>query len=196
MKLWICWSTDPQHKEKLSCCSWRFSHSCATCQSVSELLLRSQAAEQSFHCRLGVCVSGLAIYHKHQRAALTWQMRSFTELFCQSLEGTNFCSRLLLPQGKGVWQRALAPPACSNAASVIASRREKHPTNPGTYCAQWSPPLRHLRFVPRAVCVCHMSQESREKAMYTKRIKNYKKKKKKFQAQFPCFQPRKSLHIF
>lgn len=52
------------------------------------------------------------------------------------------------------------------APQFIASQREKHPRNPATYCGQRSLPPKHLRIVPCAVFVCHMSQEIREKAAY------------------------------
>lgn len=119
----------------------------------------------------------------------------FTELFCQSSEPGG--DQLLFKTPAGMGERALTEGFSSLclllhceprvAASFIASQREKHPRNPVTYCVQRSPPLKRLRFVPCAVFVCRMSQEIREKAMYTKNIKN----NKKIQTQFSCFQPRK-----
>lgn len=104
--------------------------------------------------------------------------REFHWALLPELEGTDFCSRVLLPWGKGVWQRALDPSACSYAASFLASPREEHPESPATYCARWSPPPKRLRFVPHAACVCHMSQESRERKPCTpKELKLLKKKK-------------------
>lgn len=127
-------------------------------------------------------VSGLAIYHECQMGAFTpVNEEGFAQLFCQSPEGTNFCSRLLLLWGKGLLQRALAPSACSHTASQewlptsLLPKGRSTNRNPVTYFVQRSPPLKHLQFVPSAVFVCRMSQEIREKAMYTKNIKNSKK---------------------
>lgn len=112
MKLWICWSTDPQRKEKLSCCSWPFSHSCATCQSVSELLLRSQAAEQSFHCQLGVWVVWPFITNTK---GLPWLGKWGVSLSCsaRAWRGPTSVLDSCCPRGKGsgrgLWLPLLAP---------------------------------------------------------------------------------------
>lgn len=161
---------DPQCKEKLYCCSWPLSHSCATCQSGSELLLRSQAGEQSFPCQLCVSVVWPFIIKAKGVPWLTWQAKRMSLSSSARVGG----DQLLLETPAAPGERGLAE-GCGSlclllSASFIASQREKHPRSPSTYCARWSPPPEHLRFVPHAACACHISQESREK---TKTIKNY-----------------------
>lgn len=191
--LWIRWSTDPQCKEKLSCCSRPLSHSCATCQSVFELLLRLQAGEQSFHCQLSVSVVWPFIINA-EGGALTHlaNEENFTELFCQSLEG----DQLLLQTPAAPGERGLAE-GCGSLSLLLCCQFYCFPkeSTPRTQALTAHGDLRHqntsglLRTLPAFVTCLKRAEK---KSCILKELKIIKN----IQAQFLWFKPRKLLHIF
>lgn len=166
LDFWLCWRTPHKCKESLSA-AFLFLLSLASLPLMcipSEIVWA--VAEVKFgwpgFTSLTCCGSGLA----------TYQLMP------------NGCIYSLCKWGEFHWANLSQP----QTRRFAASQREHHPRNPSTYCAQRSPPLKHLRFVPCAVFVCHMSQEIREKAMYSPQdyyMYVY------IQTQFLCFQPGK-----
>ena len=172
--LWLCWRTNPQRKENLSCCSWAWplSHSCACLgccpgqAQVSRVYIANLVCK--WFSRLSLMPNGCLYWHC-KWGEFYWALLPEPRAWRGPASVLDSCCHEGEGSGRGVGLPLLAPVLWPlTVPNFIASQREKHPRNPVTYCVRWSLPLKHLQFVPCAVFVCHRSEEITEKAMYTK----------------------------